>query len=89
MGGGEFVEGGNVKRQLAKLTSLVSGVVDIKQIDRMVYVTFGDGSVAICEPKQADIDAAVNMLEAKTNEHERTTKELDASSTVGTSTAFT
>ena len=71
MGGGEFVEGGDVSslaalarsRQLAKLTSLVSGVVKIEQVDRMVYVTFGDGNVAICEPKQADIDAAIKMLD--------------------------
>lgn len=63
MGGGEFVEGGDVKRQLAKLTSLVSGVVDIKQVDRMVYVTFGDGNVAITETTQDDIDAAVKMLD--------------------------
>ena len=50
-------------RQLAKLTSLVSGVVKIEQVDRMVYVTFGDGNVAICEPTQADIDAAIKMLD--------------------------
>lgn len=78
-----------MKRQLAKLTSLVSGVVDIKQVDRMVYVTFGDGSVAICEPKQDDIDAAVKMLEAKTNEYERSTQVSETSSIVGTSATST
>ena len=52
-----------MKRQLAKLTSLVSGVVKIEQVDRMVYVTFGDGSVAITETTQADIDAAKAMLD--------------------------
>ena len=57
------VEDSMSKQRLAKLTSLVSGVVEIKQVDRMVYVTFGDGNVAICEPKQDDIDAAVKMLD--------------------------
>jgi hypothetical protein len=47
----------------AKLTSLVSGVVKIEQVDSMVYVTFGDGNVAICEPKQDDIEAARDALE--------------------------
>jgi hypothetical protein len=51
----------------ARLTSLVSGVVKIEQIDpssinRMVKVTFGDGSTAWLEPTQADIDAAQDAL---------------------------
>jgi hypothetical protein len=55
---------------LARLTSLVSGVVAIEQIDpssinRMVCVTFGDGSTAWLETTQADIDAAVKMLDER------------------------
>lgn len=52
----------------ARLTSLVSGVAEIRQADPtsnngLVAITFNDGSVAITETTQADIDAAVKMLD--------------------------
>jgi len=57
----------NGSRGYAKLTSLVSGVASVEQVDPhsgngMVTITFNDGKVAVTESTQADIDAAQDAL---------------------------
>ena len=54
----------------AKLTSLVSGVDQITQLDPasenvLVEVRFRDGKIAITRSTQDDIDAAVKMLDER------------------------